>query len=99
VNIQHIGDDLSSGGFVSLPLRTGTDGNDNFSINIKLAIRALRVAGERGIGIDDLRLAEIVGAGVERGADADADPAPTLPCVFLSTHHPIRFLATSSIFG
>src|SRR5262249_48666432 len=40
----------------------------------------LRVAGKGRVWIDDLRLAEIVRAGVECRADADADPAAFGAC-------------------
>ena len=75
MNVQHVGDDLGGGGFVSLALRAGADCDHDFAVDIELAVRALRIAGERRTGIDDLRLAEIVGAGIERGADADSDQA------------------------
>ncbi len=83
MNIENVGDDLRRGGFVSLALRAGTDGDDDFAVDIELAVGALRVAGKRRVGIDDLRLAEIVGAGVERGADADSDQTALLARVGL----------------
>src|ERR1035441_9045806 len=75
MNIEHVGYDLRRGGFVSLALRTRTDGHYHFTVDIELAVRALRVAGERRVRVDDLRLAEIVGSRIERGADANADHA------------------------
>ena len=43
VNVEHVGDDLRGGRFVALALRAGTDSNDNFAIDIQLAVRALRI--------------------------------------------------------
>src|SRR5271157_4250879 len=60
---------------MSLALRAGADGNDDFAINIQFAVRALRITGKRGIGVHDLGLPEVVGSGIERGADADANHA------------------------
>src|ERR1035441_4682580 len=82
MNIEHVGYDLRRGGFVSLALRTRTDGHYHFTVDIELAVRALRVAGERRVRVDDLRLAEIVGSRIERGADANADHA----AVFFFAH-------------
>src|SRR5207245_10959569 len=65
-NVQYVCDDLGRGCLMSLALRTRAYRDDNLAVDIKLAVGALRIAGERRIGIDDLRLSEIVGARVER---------------------------------
>src|SRR5208337_723999 len=75
MNVEYVGDDLRGGGFVSLALRTRTDGNNHFAVDIEFAVRALRVTGERRVGVDDLRLAEVVRSGIERGADANPEHA------------------------
>ena len=74
-DVQDVGNDLRDRGLVSLTLRNGADGDDDFAVDVELGAGGLRIAGERRLRIDDLRLAEIVGAGIERGADADAEPA------------------------
>src|SRR6266853_1406456 len=89
MNVEYVGDDLRGGGFVSLALRTRTDGHDHFAVNIEFAVCTLRVARKRRVGVDDLRLAEVVRSGIERGADTDSDHAafssrlalPLLPVV------------------
>src|SRR5215467_10240356 len=58
---------------MSLSLRTRTDGNYNFAVDVELTIRALGVAGERRSGIHNARLAEIVGSRVEGGTDPNAN--------------------------
>src|SRR6202795_1460980 len=83
MNVEYVGDDLRRGGFVSLALRTRTDGHNHFAVNIEFAVCALRVAGEWRVGINDLRLAEVVGSGIERGADANADHAAFFACLGL----------------
>src|SRR5208283_5669539 len=60
---------------VALPLRHRTDSDDNFAIDVELGVGRLRVAGKRRLRVDDLRLPKIVGAGIESGSDADAEPA------------------------
>ena len=45
MNVQDIGDDLGGGGFVSLTLRAGANRNDDFAVDIELAVCALRIAG------------------------------------------------------
>ena len=102
MNIENIRDDLGRRGLVSLALGTGTDGDDDLSIDIEFAVGALRIAGERRDGIDDLRLSEIVGAGIQRRADPDSDQASLLARVglfFFQSSQPISFFATSSILG
>ena len=47
MDVKHIGDDLRRGGLVPLTLRTGTDGDDDFAIDVELAVGALRVSGKR----------------------------------------------------
>ncbi len=74
-DVQDIGHDLRHRCLVTLPLRHGADGNDDFAVDVKLGVGRLRIAGERRLRIDDLRLSEIIGAGIERGADTDAEPA------------------------
>src|SRR5208282_2808813 len=78
MNVEHVRDDLRRGGFMSLALRTRTDGHHHFAVDVELAICALRVAGKRRVRIDDLRLAEVVGSGIECGANANADHAPVI---------------------
>src|SRR6266481_1628434 len=78
MNVEYVGDDLRRSGFVPLALRTRTDGHNHFAVNIEFAVCALRVAGERRVGVNDLRLAEVVGSGIECGADANADHAAVL---------------------
>ena len=73
---EDVGDDLRDRGLVPLTLRHRADGDDDLAVDIELGGGGLRIARERRLRIDDLRLAEVVGAGVERGADADAEPAP-----------------------
>ena len=75
MNVQHIRYDLRRGGFVSLTLRTGADRNHDLSVDIKFAVCALRIAGIWQEGIHDLRLSEIVGAGIEGGPNPDSDQA------------------------
>src|SRR5437868_14305222 len=75
MNTQHVGDDLRRSGFMSLALRTRTNCDNDLSVNVELAVRTLRVTRKRGIGIDDLRLSEIVGAGIERRSNPDTDQA------------------------
>src|ERR1035437_1516459 len=60
---------------MSLALRAGAHGNNDFAINIQFAVRTLGVTGEGRVGVDDLRLSEIVGSGIERGADANPEDA------------------------
>src|SRR5260370_32601164 len=78
MNVEYIGDNLSSGGFVPLALRTRTDSDHHFAVDIEFAVCTLRVAGERRVGIDDLRLAEIIGSGIEGGADTNSQHAAFL---------------------
>src|SRR5882762_8746159 len=75
MNVEYVGDNLRRSGFVSLALGTRTDGHNHFAVNIEFAVCALRVAGERRVRVDDLRLAEVVGSGIQRGTDANADYA------------------------
>ncbi len=74
-DVQDVGYDLRDRGLVSLALRHGTNGDDHFAVDVELGIGRLRVAGERRLRVDDLRLPEVIGAGIERGADADSQPA------------------------
>ena len=74
-DIQRFGDDLRGDGFVALALRDGAEADYHFAVDIELGERGFRLAGERGVGIDDLRLAEIIRAGIESAADADAEVA------------------------
>src|SRR5260370_34052552 len=76
VDVEHIGNHLRGGCFVTLPLWTRTHRDDDLAIDIQLAVCALRVSRKRRIGIHDLRLAKIVRTRIERGADADSYPAP-----------------------
>src|SRR5215469_6768431 len=74
-DIQDVGDDLRDRRFVTLTLWDRAHGNDDFAVDVEFRARRLRVAGERRLWIHDLRLAEVVSAGIKRGADADAEPA------------------------
>src|SRR5256885_8918484 len=58
---------------MSLSLRTGTNRDHNFTVDIQFAVGALRIAGERRTGIYDLRLSKIVGARIKRRTYANAN--------------------------
>src|SRR5262249_104743 len=73
VDVENVSNNLCSGGFVPLALRTTTDGDYNFTIDIELTICSLRVTGKRCARVYDLRLAEIVGSGIECGPDPDSE--------------------------
>src|SRR6266404_5754552 len=75
MNVEYVGDNLRRGGFVSLALRTRTDGHNHLAVNIEFAVCALGVAGERRVGVDNLRLAEVVRSGIERSTDANPNHA------------------------
>ena len=47
-----------------------TEGDDHVSLHIKFYVCDLGVSRERQVRIHDLRLTEIIGAGVQGGADA-----------------------------
>src|SRR5216684_2892730 len=68
---------------MSLSLRTRADRDDNLAIDIKFAVGALRIARERRVRIDDLRLSKIVGARIERRPNANADQPALFPRIRL----------------
>src|ERR1700741_2342144 len=78
MNTQYVCHNLRRGGLVPLTLRAGTYSNYDLAIDIQFAIGALRITRERRLRIDDLRLAEIIGPGVEGGADSNANEPPLL---------------------
>src|SRR5581483_11047184 len=73
VAVEDVGDDLGSGRLVSLPLRRRPEGDDDLAEDVELHRRDLVVAGELQLRVDETRLAEVVRAGVEGGADPDAE--------------------------
>ena len=73
---EFVGHHLRRRCFVALAGGCRAEHDDHRAVEIELDGRNLGIAGEREVGIDDARLAEVVGAGIERRADADADPAP-----------------------
>ena len=75
-NVQNVGHHLRRGRFVALALRHRAHAHNDFAVNIEFCVGGLGLAGEGRIGVDDARLAEIVRAGIERGADAHADHSP-----------------------
>src|SRR5207244_6068448 len=59
--------------------RHGAEGDDDLAEDVELDRRDLVVAAELQIRVQQLRLAEIVRAGIERGANPQAEPlAPRL---------------------
>src|SRR5260370_12559514 len=76
VDIEHIGNHLRGGCFVTLALGARTNSDDNLAIDIQLAVCALRASGTRRIGIHDLRLAKIVASRIERARDSHSYPTP-----------------------
>src|SRR6267378_7193205 len=75
MNVEYVRNYLRCRCLMPLPLRTRSHRDYHFSVNIKLAVCALRIAGEGRVGIDDLRLAKVVGSGIEGRPDAKADQA------------------------
>ncbi len=61
MDVEDIGNDLRRRRFVTLALGTRTYRDDDLAIDIQLTICALGISGKRRIGIDDLRLAKILG--------------------------------------
>src|SRR5262249_3513436 len=95
-DVENVSNNLCSGGFVPLALRTTADGDDNFAIDIELTICTLRVTGKRSARVYDLRLAEIVGSGIECGADPDSDQAAISADLFLLL---FPFVPADKFFG
>src|SRR6266702_2310546 len=79
MDVQYVCHNLRGSSLVPLSLRTRPDGDDHFAIDVQLAVSALRIAGKGRVRIDDLRLAEIVGSGIQRRADTNADETSVLP--------------------
>ncbi len=74
VAAEDVGDDLGGGRLVALALRRRPEVDGELAVDVEFGDRRLAVAGEGQVGVDDLRLAEVVGAGVEGRADPDPDP-------------------------
>src|SRR6266851_841053 len=79
MDVQNVRHNLRGSSLVTLSLRTRPDGDDHFAIDVQLAVSALRIAGKGRVRIDDLRLAEIVGPGIQCRADTNADETSVLP--------------------
>ena len=86
---EDVGCDLRSGGLVALPLRAGPDRDRHLAVEIEPDDRRLAVARERQRRVDDPRLTKVVGAGVERRADADADPLAAAGARALARQRPL----------
>ena len=71
---EGVGDDLGGGRFVTLSLRHRAHADDDLAVDVQLDDANFGLAGEGSVGIDDARLTEIVGAGIESRADAEANP-------------------------
>jgi hypothetical protein len=56
-----------------LPLRDRPESDDELAEDVELDGRDLVVAGELQLRVQDHRLAEVVGAGVQGGSDPDAE--------------------------
>src|SRR5438046_712687 len=83
IHVEHVGDYLRGDRLMSLALRDGADADDDLAIDIELDVGGLRIAAEGRMRVHDARLAEVVGAGIERRANPDADPASFSPRLFL----------------
>ena len=70
---EDVRDDLRGRRLVALALRHGAERDDDLAEDVELHRRHLVVAGELELRVEQLRLAEVVRAGVERRADADAE--------------------------
>ena len=70
---EDVGDELRGGRLVPLALRDRTERDDDLAEDVELDRGHLVVARELELGVEQRRLAEVVRARVERGADADAD--------------------------
>ena len=73
---EDVGDDLRRGRLVALALRRRAERDDDLAEDVELDRRHLVVARELQLRVDELRLAEVVRAGVERRADADPEQLP-----------------------
>src|SRR5947209_1554755 len=60
---------------MSLPLRNRAQTNDDFTVDIELDVRGLRLAGIRRVRVHNAGLSEVIGAGIERGANTEPDHA------------------------
>ena len=73
VAAEDVRDDLRGGRLVALALRRRPERDDDLAEDVELDGRDLVVARELQVGVDQLRLAEVVRAGVEGRADAEAE--------------------------
>ena len=73
VAVEDVRDDLRRRRLVALALRRRAERDDDLAEDVELDRRDLVVAGELEVGVDQLRLAEVVRARVERGADPEAE--------------------------
>ena len=73
---EDVGDDLRGRRLVPLPLRHRAERDDDLAEDVELHRRDLVVARELQLGVEQLRLAEVVRARVERRADAEAEQLP-----------------------
>ena len=87
---EDVGHHLGRGGLVALSLRRRAEVDVDLAVEVELHVGRLAVAGEREARVDDARLAEVVGAGVERGADPDPDPLARSPPELLLAPPPGR---------
>ena len=71
-----VGDDLGGRRLVALTLRRRAERDDDLAEDVELHRRHLVVPGELQLGVDQLRLAEVVRARVERRADPEAEQLP-----------------------
>ena len=77
--LEDVGDDLRRRRLVPLALRRRAERDDDLAEDVELDRRDLVVARELQLRVDHARLAEVVRAGVERRADADARAACRAP--------------------
>ena len=77
VAVEDVGDDLRRRRLVPLPLRRRSEGDDHLAEDVQLDRCDLVVPRELELRVDELRLAEVVRARVERGADAEPEKLAT----------------------
>ena len=70
------GDDLRGRRLVALALRRRPEGHDHLAEDVELDRRDLVVARELQLGVQELRLAEVVRPRVEGRADPEAEQLP-----------------------
>src|SRR5204863_1049162 len=75
---EDVGDDLRRRRLVALSLRRRAERDDDLAEDVELDRRDLVVPRELELRVDQPRLAEVVRAGVESGADADAEELAAL---------------------